>query len=560
MKTARASVWWSSLRRLVHVGAVLARHALAYLIGARLERWPRVAQRLPSGRLSGPDRLRTLFEDLGGTFVKFGQMLALQPDVLSLEYCNALFNLLDRVAPCAYEDVARLFVEETGRAPDVIFDSFDREPLATASIGQVHVARLDGRKLAVKVHRPNVDHEFAGDIRLMSALLGVIKKLHLGFLYWMIEPLEEFVAWTREELDYRSEARYLDQMRRNAADSPHERIPEVLLEHTTPRILVTEFLEGVTVLDHLRSLEAGDEVMSRRLRSGAFDPDRFARHIIDNFLSDAYRHGLFHADLHPANLMILPQNVVGYIDFGITGVLSRFSRQNLVALTLAYTRGDLEGMAGAFLRGAALGANADETAFREGLSALSSSWYETGGQERRVRKSFTLVMLDMLRLSRQTDVWPERDVIKYIRSAIAIDGLIKRFAPGFNVARHLEAVCDRYLRWEMRRALLSYDSLINWSNASTALVRDGVFRAARVIQRFAEGDWPGSGQGQRRGAARQRRFTGRAAFLSALVGGVAVLLSAPGPAAQSGAGLLAVEALSLAAAAALLLRTMRRLA
>src|SRR4029453_10438051 len=164
--------------------------------------------------------------------------------------------------------------------------------------------------------------------------------------------------------------------------------------------------------------------------------------------------------------MILPGNVVGYMDFGITGVLSRYSRQNLVGLTLSYTRGDVDGMAAAFLRGAAMGSNADATAFRNGLKSMSASWYEKG-PERRVRKSFTLVMLDMLRLSRHTDVWPERDVIKYIRSAIAIDGLIKRFAPGFDVARHLAKVCDDYLRWEVRRALVSYDSLLNWSGAGS---------------------------------------------------------------------------------------------
>jgi len=508
--------------------------------------------------LSGPDRLRTVFEELGGTFVKFGQMLALQPDVLSLEYCNGLYNLLDRVAPCAYADIERIFIEETGRSPDQIFDSFDRRPLATASIGQVHVAHLGGRKLAVKVHRPTVEREFAGDIRLMNTVLTLIKRLRLRLLYWMIEPLEEFVAWTCEELDYRSEARYLERMRRNARDSSHERIPEVFWELTTRRTLATEFLEGVTVLDHLRALEAGDPVMRWRLRASAFEPSVFARHIIDNFLSDAYRHGLFHADLHPANLMILPGNVVGYMDFGITGVLSRYSRQNLVGLTLSYTRGDVDGMAAAFLRGAAMGSNADATAFRNGLKSMSASWYEKG-PERRVRKSFTLVMLDMLRLSRQTDVWPERDVIKYIRSAIAIDGLIKRFAPGFDVARHLAKVCDDYLRWEVRRALVSYDSLLNWSGAGSRLMRDGVFRAARAMSRMAEGQWPSGGPDVRRRDGKGHLGT-RALHLVVIVAGLAGLMIARADGAQVGVSMFTAEALVFLASAGTLLRTVRRLA
>ena len=547
----------ASLRRLAHLVLVLFRHALAQVLGRRLQQWPRIASHLPAGDLSKPERLRAVIEDLGGTFIKFGQMLALQPDILSFAYCNALYNLLDRVTPFAYAEVERIFREEFGSAPEDIFASFDREPLATASIGQVHVAWLDGRMLAVKVQRPCVEQDFAGDVRLMTTTLLLIKRLRLRLLYWMLEPMGEFVAWTREELDYRSEARYLEQMRRNARDSLYEQVPEVFLTYTTRRTLVTEFLAGVTVLDHLRALETGDELMQRRLHAMGFEPNQFARHIIDNFLSDAYRHGLFHADLHPANLMILPGNVVGYIDFGITGALSHASRQNLVALTLAYTRGDLEGMSAAFLRGAALGVKADPAGFLAGLKRLAGEWYEATGQEQRLRKNFTLVMLDMLRLSHQTDVWPERDVIKYIRSAIAIDGLITRFAPEFNVGRYLETVCDSYLRWHMRRALFSYDSLLNWSNASSRLMDDGVFRFADLLYRMAAGEWPTSTPD--RTANRAKGLAKRALHLSLIISGLSVLMITTGEKPLLGVNLFTAEALLIATTAILLLRTIYRL-
>src|SRR5262249_7974121 len=163
-------------------------------------------------------------------------------------------------------------------------------------------------------------------------------------LAWMVEPMSEFVAWTKEELDFRCEARYAQQLYENSQGNAAERVPEVLHEYTTRRTLVMEFLEGVTVLNYLRAVERNDEGLLRRLRETGFEPNAFARNIIDNFLGDAFRHGMFHADLHPANLMILPGNTVGYLDFGITGVLSRYSRQHLIAMTLAYTRGDVDGM------------------------------------------------------------------------------------------------------------------------------------------------------------------------------------------------------------------------
>jgi ubiquinone biosynthesis protein len=543
--------------RLAHLGIVLLRHAIGYSIGQRLHRWPRLAGQLPSTTLSGPERLRAIIEDAGGTFIKFGQMLALQPDILPFEYCRELTNLLDRISPFSYDEVERTFVEELGRTPRAIFDSFDEHPLATASIGQVHVASLKGRRFAVKVQRPSVERDFAGDVRLMTTLLSIIKLLRFRPLYWLIEPTSEFVAWTREELDYRCEARYLDQMRRNAQDNSFERVPEVLAACTTRRILVTELFESVTVLDHLRSVEAHDEAMHQRLESIAFEPNQFACHIIDNFLNDAYKYGLFHADLHPANLMILPNNVVGYIDFGITGVLSRFSRANLVSLTLAYTRGDINGMSAAFLKGAALGTKADPESFRQRLRVLSNQWYEMFGHERRLRKNFTLVMLDMLRLSRQTDIWPERDVVKYIRSAIAIDGLITRFAPAFNVGRYLETVCDRYLTWEKRRALFSYDSVINWSLANSQLMSDGVFRTARLIRRIAEGEWPElSGEGQKN---KWTAFAARTVQLSVVIIAISTAMIVSDMTTNDRDFLFKAGALVISAVAIILLQTSRKL-
>jgi predicted unusual protein kinase regulating ubiquinone biosynthesis (AarF/ABC1/UbiB family) len=474
-------------RRLVHIARVLSIHAAAHLL-ARRARHAWLAWLLPLTQLTGPQRFRRLFEDLGGSFIKFGQMLALQPDIVTLEYCDELFNLLDRIAPFPYEHVERVFVEELGAPPAELFDAFDPEPLATASIGQVHVAVLGGRRVAVKVQRPSVDVDFMGDIRLMSFAMRLIRRFEIKSLFWTLEPMGEFVAWTREELDYRREARYAERLRRNAEGNACERVPEVFWSLTTRRTLVLEFLAGMTVLDYLRTLGSGDEWTAHKLRASGFDPNRFARHIIDNFLGDAFQHGVFHADLHPANLLLLPDDVVGYVDFGITGVLSRYSRRHLVAMTLAYTRADVDAMAEAFFRLTTSEPDADPARFRRELAELSQEWYEGEGTATVFKKNFTLVMLDMLTLSRKTGIWPERDVIKYIRSAIAADGLITRFAPGFNVGRYLEQVCQRWVAWETRRTGLRYESLTALAASSGRLAEDGVARAFAAMQRLVSGD------------------------------------------------------------------------
>jgi ubiquinone biosynthesis protein len=545
---------WANLRRLAWIVRVLAAHGLAMLIGARLERWPWLARRLPAGRLSGPERLRHLIEDVGGTFIKLGQMLALQPDLVSLEYCRALSNLLDQVAPFGMEAVERTFVEEIGSQTSEIFDSFDPVPLATASIGQVHVAWLDGRKLAVKVQRPTVRTDFAGDIRLMTSMVRLIRGLRLKALFWMIEPLSEFIAWTAEELDYRIEARYMEQLRINCRDNPAERVPEIFWRFTTARTLVLEFFEGLTLLGYLRAREQGDDVAVRRLALGGFEPQQLARNIIENFLGDAFQHGMFHADLHPANLMILPGNVVGYVDFGITGILSHYSRRHLIRMTLAYTQGDLDGMCESFFKVSVVDAASDPEGFRDGLKRMADTWYGQQGRERKLRKNFTLVMLDMLRLSRATGIWPERDVIKYIRSAIAIDGLITRFAPGFDVGSYLAMVCDRHLRQEAWKLLFSYERMVEWSSAAGSLAEDGGARAASFFERAASRP-PGVRREERAAPAGSQV---RAFRLATVVFATALLATLTGERAVLGANLFTAEICVAAAALSLFLNTLRR--
>ncbi len=550
---------WHNVLRLTQLLRVLLRHGLAHLLGGRVQAWPRLACRLPMAGLAAPERLRMMIEDLGGTYIKFGQMLALQPDILPLEYCNALFKLLDRVEPFPYSDVRRICFEELGRAPEEIFDSFDREPLATASVGQVHVATLDGVKVAVKIQRPNVEFEFGSDIRLMVAMVAAIKWFHLSFLYWLIEPTTEFISWTREEVDYRYEARYSEQMRKNAILNSVQTVPPVFDRYTSRRTLVVGFLEGVTLLKYLRAREVGDEVAVRRLEPAGFDRKKFAANIIDNFLGDAFKNGIYHADLHPANLIILPNSVVGYIDFGITGVISRHGRRHLVAMTLALAAGDMDTLNAQFLQVSAFDPKADPKAFRAGLDRLANDWYREDDGERRLKVNFTRIMGDMLVLSRKTGVLPERDIVKYIRSSIAIDGLVTRFEPVFDVGEYLIESCARYLLWQGRRSQYAPERLLDFSAASGKLLRDGPRRVNQLLDRLVSGELPVHLEaGERDGDDEVLRT--RALQLTGAALAVALLLAMTSPDAPAvGLNLWTIQWLFLAMAGAYLVTTLRRL-
>lgn len=538
-----------NLRRLLFVILVLCRHA-ARLLASRLQ--PRQRRR------PGPKRLQQLLEEVGGTYLKLGQVLALQPDIIPREYCNALFDLLDKVPPFPYSEVERIFQEELGRSPTQVFDSMEPKPIASASIGQVHVAWKAEQKLAVKVRRPAIEKVFAADLKLLQGVAWLITKLRLIRLYWLVRAIRELGTWTWEELDYRYEARFMTALGYNARDNDNETVPQVSEEYTTSRILVAEFLDGPMMVDYIRSLERNDHAMDEELQAIGFEPEEFARHIVENFVSDAFHHGLFHADLHPANLLILPDNVVGYVDFGITGSLSRYSRRNLVALTLAMTRADPDAMMSFFLRISTSDPSSDTNAFRRGMEKLVVTWcrVDGGGAHPVLEANFTQIMLDLLHVSRETGVWPTPDVIRYLRSVITADGLIARFAPGLDVSQYLEQVCEKYLHREMLHDVLSIENLADWTATTARALRRVPATMATILRQLSQADLPPP-SAEAGGQSESARASTRPSLQLALVALASSLLSLLEPP-QLGINLFTVELATALIAATMVVTNGRR--
>jgi hypothetical protein len=180
------------------------------------------------------------------------------------------------------------------------------------------------------------------------------------------------------------------------------------------------------------------------------------------------------------------------------------------------------------------------------------------GKQRRLLKNITLVMLDLLKLSRQTGVWPERDVIKYIRSAIAIDGLITRFEPTFDVGQYLEMICNRYLKWHGRQELFAFDTLMDWSNANAHLFQDGALRAVALLDRVASSEILGAATS---GAAAAESDNARwqAVHIAGVICAVALVMTVTGEQVEFGVNLFTAEVVLMAVAATRLVRTLYRL-
>ncbi len=444
----------------------------------------RYIRRRPSG---GPEMLRGALEEIGGCFVKFGQILSLQIDTIPREYCDALLGLLDRVPTCSREQVENVIVADLGGPPETLFQAFDYEAVASASIGQVHRATLkDGTPVAVKVQRPGVREAFLRDLQLMHSFIFVIFLLGIKSLYFARDLVRELDSWTLDELDYRREATQCELLGRNAEGSGTERIPRVYWNLTTSHVLTMEFLNGPSVSSYLRMLDNNDVAGIEILRKAGFDPAVFCGNIIANFLRDAFHHGVFHADLHPANLLILPGNVVGYVDFGIVAKLTPEARRKQVELTMAYAGGVAEAIHREFLNICMLTDGADVEAMRRRIAEMSRTWYVQpfiNGQVR-FKVTITKAMMDLLEVSRTNGILVDREMIKYIRSTVLVDGLVTRLAPGFDIAGALRHAVESYLLEESKRKILSAGGMLSLLTDVTVWMQTGPTAMVRALDLF----------------------------------------------------------------------------
>ena len=437
--------------------------------------------------LMGHELLREGFEKIGGSFVKLGQIMSLQVDTLPREYCDALLSLLDRVPTCSSEVIATVFLAEFGRSPEEIYDDFDLEAIGSASIGQVHKAKLKtGEDVAIKVQRPGVRQDFYRDLLLMRAFVRVVFFFKIRSFYFMRDPIRELATWTRDELDYRREASHCDIIWNNAIGSTTERIPKVYWELTSARILTMEFLAGPSVSNYFRMLENGERDKIDELIRLGFDPEIFCGNVIVNFLRDAFRHGVFHADLHPANLLILPNNVVGYVDFGIVAKLTPEARHKQIELTLAYSSGDPEAIYREFLNICMLTPEADLAGMRKHIAEMSQNWYEEPAVHGKVkfRASVTVAMRDLLMVCRNYGVLVDREMIKYIRSTVLVDGVVSRLAPKFDLAKSLRDVVEEYLFEQSRKKILSQGGTLSMLTDMAIWMKSGPSSLVRAMELF----------------------------------------------------------------------------
>jgi ubiquinone biosynthesis protein len=306
-----------NLGRLSEIAQVAVRHGFGYWFETHrlTDLFPRRGPRVEldgQGSQRG-QHLREMLDELGPTFVKFGQLLSTRPDVLPPDIIVELRGLQDDVRPFPFAQVEQVVEEDLGLTLDKLFLDFDERPIAAASIGQVHRATLpNGRLVAVKVQRPGAPRQIEADLALLYQAARIAKERVRALDFIDARQLvDEFARSIRHELDYRLEARNADAFHRNFAGHPHVRVPRVHWSYTRSRVLTLEWLDGTQIVD--------------------VDPDEWSLEdrrqiaylITETWMTMIFRHGFFHGDPHPANILVLGRpDVIGLVDFGATGKLT----------------------------------------------------------------------------------------------------------------------------------------------------------------------------------------------------------------------------------------------
>jgi ubiquinone biosynthesis protein len=379
------------LRRIGTLLRVLVKYGLV----------PSLAGRFGRRSESGAVRFRHMLEELGVTYVKLGQYLAIRRDLMPEAAVRELQQLFERVAPIPFEQVRTIVERELGGPLERFFQEFDRAPTAAASVAQVHAAILpDGQRVAVKVQRPNIRRIFLSDIRTLVRLATLVDVSGLLGTLAVREIIEEFAAWTLPELDFQVEANTAERLSRTAL--AYERVPRIYWELTTPRVLTMEFLEGISLREVAEAFEAAGEA-GVKARLPNVDLALVLHRLSVALMTQLYERGFFHGDPHPGNILIRDDNTVGFVDFGIFGDLTNYDRTIIRRHVAAIAVGNIPESLRFYMKQLELTPETDERGFRDAAAVLLHRWYqasvhpETSPDEDRHLGRYTLEMLDLVR-------------------------------------------------------------------------------------------------------------------------------------------------------------------
>ena len=405
------------------------------------------------------ERLTSTLAELGPTFIKLAQVFAARADILPEPYLTAIATLTDQVPPLPPGVAERVVREELGRDVGQVFGRCEPEPLAAASLGQVHRASYAGREVVVKVLRPGVEEVVGEDLDVSFRILFLLNLLFPNHRTRAITAIvSEFSKRIRDELDFREEARNAAMLRRNFQNEPRVVVPEVVTELVTRRVLVLEYVEG-TRIDRLHE----------RLASGELDLQRLVETVVDAYIKMMLEDGVFHADPHAGNLLVDTQGRLVLLDFGMVLQVERDTRRRLVETVLAAARQDVDGVINGFYELGILDPDVDRGTVRDAAQSLMAVSLKDETSPRQIQRLVEQVLNTFYE-------WPlmlPSNLVYFGRAGVLVEGIGLRYDPNFNALAMARPVLDRSAK-RLVRGVLEQDPrtrVTDWTQEAFTLAR-----------------------------------------------------------------------------------------
>lgn len=401
-------------------------------------------------------RLRLMLEQMGPTAIKVGQQLSVRADLLPSQYCDELSRMLDQVPPFEFELAVAVVEQTIGKPLGEVFDGFDPKPIGSASLACVYQARLHtGELVAVKVKRPGIDMKMATDLKAIFWIFEATEKLGIIRSGVTGNFRLELNRMLTEELDFCLEARYTAIFRRNAKKNRYVTAPKVFFDFSDHNVLVTEFVSGAFLSEILNALENEDPTHLEDFQARGFKPALIGSRMNQIFLWECFESHFFHADPHPANIIVKPDNTLVMIDFGSCGSVSTRMKRNLLSFDRFMAMDDLHGMVQDTIAMLEPLPHFDVDSFSTSLmnifrevfiahKSTHAPWYDkcSGG-----------MWMKVIALSRKYHLPMTLDTVRMFRASFIYDSIIYRLAPDLDSQVDFRKWSERYNRKNKQRAL-----------------------------------------------------------------------------------------------------------
>jgi ubiquinone biosynthesis protein len=388
-------------------------------------------------------RIRLALEELGPTFIKLGQIMSTRPDVVGSELADELQKLQTRVPADPAELVADIIREELGKSVEELFTDFSPEAVASASIGQVHRARLHtGEEVAVKIQHHDIQAQVRVDLDILTGLAQLAERLPELHSYRPRSTVAEFQRALRRELDFTRERRHLEQFFHAFEGDEGVRIPRVYPELCTEHVLVMQWLEGIplTEPDELRA--SGIEMKEVTLRGA------------EMYLEMIFRHGLYHADPHPGNLLVMPDGAIGLLDFGMVVRIDETLREEIGDMLLAIIEQDANRLVSVVMRVGAVPPRLDETSLSLDLTDFVSHYAHQSVDQFELAAALT----EMFELVRRYEIVLPSSMALLLKVLIMLEGTAQKLQPNFSLMEVIQPYQRKILAqrmspsWQLRKA------------------------------------------------------------------------------------------------------------